>query len=264
MTLTTAVVMLSALMLAAWFVALRARNGGWTDVFWTASVGVTGIWVALAPVAEVSRPLLVAAMIGAWALRLALHLSIRVSRAAEDFRYARLRALWSDDYARKLLGFLQLQAAFAIPLVVAIHLAATRAGPFPDAADVLAITILLIAIVGAATADRQLAAFASSANVNGRVLDRGLWAWSRHPNFFFEWLGWCAWPVIAIGPHLAWWPGALALGAPMTMYYVLVHITGIPPIEQRMLTTRGDAFRAYQRRVPAFFPRPPRKRPDAA
>lgn len=96
LTLTTAVIILSALMLAAWVVALRARNGGWTDVFWTASVGVAGIWVALAAGAEVSRVLLAAAMIGTWALRLAVHLSVRVRRTPEDFRYARLRTLWGD------------------------------------------------------------------------------------------------------------------------------------------------------------------------
>lgn len=118
-----------------------------------------------------------------------------------------------------------------------------------------------MSVAGAATADRQLAEFTASGANKGRVLDRGLWSWSRHPELLLRMAGLvCLGPVIAIGPHLAWWPGALALGAPMTMYYVLVHITGIPPIEERMVATRGDMFREYQRRVPVFFPWPRRRR----
>jgi steroid 5-alpha reductase family enzyme len=82
---------------------------------------------------------------------------------------------------------------------------------------------------------------------------------SRHPNYFFEWLGWFAYAVIAIAIDLTcsypW--GWLAVAGPVLMYWLLVHASGIPPLEAHMLRSRGDAFRAYQQRVNAFWPGPP-------
>ncbi len=92
----------------------------------------------------------------------------------------------------------------------------------------------------------------------GAVADTGLWGWSRHPNYFFEWLGWFGYFAIAVTPGYG--PGWLALIGPAMMYWLLVHASGIPPLEKHMLATRGDAFRAYQARVSAFFPWPLRRR----
>ena len=91
---------------------------------------------------------------------------------------------------------------------------------------------------------------------NGKVCDVGLWRLSRHPNYFFEWLGWLAYPMIAIDLGGAYPGGWLAILAPMLMYYLLVHVSGIPPLEEHMLKSRGEAFRDYQRRVNAFWPIP--------
>lgn len=255
--LSTSAVMLSLGMLVTWLLVMRTGNGGWTDVCWTFLTGAVSIWSALAPAAGTVRAPLAALLIGFWSLRLGLHLWRRVAARPEDFRYARLRAEWGGRYRSRMFGFLQLQAAFAFPLVVAVHVAALRPGQVGDFADLLGITILLVAIVGEGVADWQLARFAAAGSTHGRLLDHGLWAWSRHPNFFFEWLGWCAWPIIAIGPQLILWPGVLALIAPIAMYFLLVRVTGVPPIEERMLITRGDLFRAYMARVPRFFPAPP-------
>jgi steroid 5-alpha reductase family enzyme len=86
------------------------------------------------------------------------------------------------------------------------------------------------------------------------VMEIGLWRYSRHPNYFFEWLGWCAWPLLAITMAFGWsW---LSLLAPLLMYWLLVHVSGIPPLERHMLASRGDKFRALQARVNAFFPGP--------
>src|ERR1700756_5001638 len=91
----------------------------------------------------------------------------------------------------------------------------------------------------------------------GRVCDVGLWRWSRHPNYFFEWFCWLAYPVIALSP-LYPWSFAPAL-APAFMYWILVHVTGIPPLEEQMLRSRGELYRAYQSRTSAFFPMPPHR-----
>jgi steroid 5-alpha reductase family enzyme len=98
--------------------------------------------------------------------------------------------------------------------------------------------------------------FASNPANRNAVCDVGLWRWSRHPNYFFEWLSWLGYPLIAIdvSGHNPY--GWLALLAPACMYWVLVHVSGIPPLEEHMLGSRGEAFRAYQKRTRPFFPLP--------
>ncbi|MBW8881271.1 MAG: DUF1295 domain-containing protein, partial [Asticcacaulis sp.] len=94
------------------------------------------------------------------------------------------------------------------------------------------------------------------------VCDNGLWKWSRHPNYFFEWLGWVGWAVLACGqPFGGQASGWLAWGAPALMYYLLVYASGIPPLEAHMLATRGEAWRVYRARTNAFFPGPPKRIP---
>ena len=124
--------------------------------------------------------------------------------------------------------------------------------------DYLGALILLAGIAGEALADAQLKQFRTDPANKGRVCDVGLWRWSRHPNYFFEWLGWLAYPVIAISPRLS--PGAgSTLLAPVFMYWILVHVTGIPPLEAQMLRSRGERYRDYQSRTSTFFPLPPHK-----
>ena len=95
-----------------------------------------------------------------------------------------------------------------------------------------------------------------------KICDVGLWGYSRHPNYFFEWLVWVAFAIIAIAPvgHYPW--GWFGLAAPVLMYVLLVHVSGIPPLEAHMLRSRGDAFRLYQARVNAFWPGPPRSKTE--
>ncbi len=120
--------------------------------------------------------------------------------------------------------------------------------------------ILLSGIAGEALADMQLRRFRADPANKGKVCDAGLWRWSRHPNYFFEWLCWLAYPVIAIpiddpfGYPFGW----ASLLAPVAMYVFLVHVTGIPPLEAQMLRSRGERYRDYQLRTSRFFPLPPR------
>jgi hypothetical protein len=92
----------------------------------------------------------------------------------------------------------------------------------------------------------------------GKVCDAGLWGWSRHPNYFFEWFGWLAYPLLAIDFSGVYPWGFAALLGPACMYWLLVYVSGIPPLEAHMLERRRDEFRAYQARTSAFFPVPPR------
>ena len=123
--------------------------------------------------------------------------------------------------------------------------------------EYLGALILFAGIAGEALADAQLKRFRENFANKGRVCDAGLWRWSRHPNYFFEWFGWLAYPVMALSPDYPW--GWAALLAPAFMYWILVHVTGIPPLEAQMLCSRGERYRDYQSRTSMFFPLPPPK-----
>jgi steroid 5-alpha reductase family enzyme len=156
-----------------------------------------------------------------------------------------------------MFWFLQSQAAVGVIFALAVALAAHNPSPSWRLQDSVGVAVALAAILGEATADRQLRRFTSSSSNRNGVCEVGLWRWSRHPNYFFEWLHWCGYPFLAIGPVAGNPLGWLALAAPLCMYWLLVHVSGIPPLEQHMERTRGDAFRVYRRKTPAFFPWPP-------
>ena len=242
---------LAAVMAAAWWTQRRLANAGWVDAFWTFGLGSAGVGVALAG-GDGPRRLVVAGLIAAWALRLGAHIAAR-SHGAEDARYAHFRTEWGAAFERRMFAFLQIQAAAALLLVLPILAAASAPGPL-GWLDILAVALALTALAGEALADRQLQAFRADPANRGGICERGLWRWSRHPNYFFEWLHWCAYPLLALAA--GWGALALALVGPAFIYWLLVHVSGIPPLEAQMLRSRGEAFRAYQRRVSAFFPLP--------
>src|SRR5437868_1943952 len=249
---------LSILMAGAWVVQQRTGNSGWVDTIWTFSLGLVGAGSALWPVGGASpnaRQWLVAALVAIWSLRLGVHIAIRTAGITDDPRYAAFAREWGVDSPRKMFIFLQNQGFGSIPLVSAIFVAARFPGDGLRLADYLGAVILLAGIAGEALADAQLKSFRTDAVNKGRVCDVGLWRWSRHPNYFFEWFGWLAYPVIALSPVYGW--GWATLLAPLFMYWILVYVTGIPPLEAQMLRSRGDRYRDYQLRTRAFFPLPP-------
>jgi steroid 5-alpha reductase family enzyme len=266
-------VVMSLIMAMAWGVALRSGNAGWIDVFWTFGLGLVGVAAALVPAARAMTPALptvahivtfpsraafCGALIGIWALRLGLHIARRTDRNGDDPRYAQLREEWGGAYRFRLFVFLQIQALAGVPLLVAVMVAAARPGGFGDVQDIAALVIAVIAIVGEAAADRALREFAAKPGRHAGVCEIGLWKWSRHPNYFFEWVNWLVWPVLAINVvHYPW--GWWTLFAPVLMYVLLVHVSGIPPLEAHMARSRGAAWHSYAKRTSAFFPRRPRR-----
>jgi steroid 5-alpha reductase family enzyme len=254
---------LSILMAGAWIVQQRTGNSGWVDTIWTFAVGLVGAGSALWPLADAApntRQWLVAALVAIWSVRLGLHIAVRTAGISDDPRYAAFAREWGVDSPRRMFVFLQNQGFGSIPLVFAIFVAARVPLAGLRFADYLGALILSIGIAGEALADAQLRHFRIDPANKGRVCDIGLWRWSRHPNYFFEWLGWFAYPAIAIpiaAPLQYPW-GWASLLAPLFMYWILVHVTGVPPLEQQMLRSRGQRYRDYQSRTRMFFPRPPR------
>jgi len=246
-------VFLAAAMALAWRVVLATGKSGWTDAFWSFSTGIAGVAAALVPLdggAVTHRMILAAILVAVWSLRLGTHIAGRTLRGGDDPRYAELRRGWGENYRSQLLLFLEIQAAVSLVLAVAVMAAAHAPGPLGPG-DLLGVAIAVAAIVGETTSDQQLSRFASSSANKGRVCDVGLWSLSRHPNYFFEWLYWVAFMPIGLGYGWGW----LSLVAPLLMYVLLRHVSGVPPLEAHMLRSRGAAYSAYQTRVPAFWPR---------
>jgi len=258
---TAVSVCLSLVMLIAWCIERRTGNAGWVDVSWAFGVGLVSAAAALAALSQeqesVARILLAAGLILLWSLRLGSHLVRRTKGIKDDARYAKMKQDWGAEASVGMFKLLQSQALVSIPLVLSVALAAWSPVTMFRPQDVLALAVGLIAVFGEDLADRQLRSFRSMPGNEDRFCDTGLWSWSRHPNYFFEWFGWLAYALFAIdfsgGYHWGW----LALGGALCMYWLLNHVSGIPPLEDHMLKKYGERFRAYCRRTSAFFPLPP-------
>jgi steroid 5-alpha reductase family enzyme len=250
---------LASIMTIAWFVQKRTGHTGWIDVAWTFGTGIVAALASLAPLSEngaSARQVIVALLVALWALRLGGHILARTWKVGDDPRYRELIRQWGPRADLRMFLQLQSQAAVGLILALSVALAAHNPRPALGVADFLGIALLVGALVGEAVADWQLRRFKDDPANRGKVCERGLWSLSRHPNYFFEWLCWLAYPLIAIdlsGQHPFGW---MALLAPACMYWVLVHVSGIPPLEEHMLRSRGAEFRALQERTRPFFPFP--------
>jgi steroid 5-alpha reductase family enzyme len=254
-------IFLSVAMAAVWVVAQQEGKSGWTDAVWSFATGAAGAIAALVPIGGPPSPRqwMVALLVGLWGARLGGHIAQRTAaHPHDDPRYAELRRIWGARWPRQLFRFLQIQALAGWILAASALLAARNTALFPAWSDYAGVAIALVALIGEALADSQLRRFRATPENAGKVCTVGLWSLTRHPNYFFEWLGWVAIAVIAIGPigtPVAQW---LALAGPALMYWLLVHASGIPPLEAHMLRSRGEAYRDVQRRISAFWPMPPK------
>jgi steroid 5-alpha reductase family enzyme len=224
-------------------------NAGIVDVIWSFGVGGAAVFVAATGAGAVLPRALLAVLGGLWGLRLGLHLWLRVRGEPEDGRYANLRKRWGNDQ-RKWFAMFQFQALlitlFALPfLAVAANPQAAWNGWF-----IAGIAVWLLTVAGEGVADRQLARFRADRANKGKTCRSGLWRYSRHPNYFFEWLHWFAYVLLAVGSPIAW----LAWSGPIVMYAFLRWISGIPYTEAQALRTRGEDYARYQRTTPMLFP----------
>ncbi|PZT27050.1 hypothetical protein A7X88_08035 [Stenotrophomonas maltophilia] len=248
-------VLLYAVLMMSWGWAWQRRhqNIGVVDVLWAKGVGASALLLALLGDGAMLPRVALGLLGGLWGSRLALHLWRRVRSEPEDGRYRYLREHW-QSHQGKIFGFFMAQALlvvlFALPFVAVA--ANSHAGLTPW--TVAAALAWLLSVGGESLADRQLARFRADPANKGRTCREGLWRYSRHPNYFFEWLHWFTYVLLAVGSPL-WW---LAWAGPLLMYLFLRYLSGIPFTEKQALRSRGDDYRAYQRSTPMFFPWFPR------
>lgn len=242
----------AVVMTATWAMCWRIGNAGYVDVVWALLMALSALFVGVVATGAPLPRGLVAMFGGVWGARLCLHLLARVLHEPEDGRYRNLRDHWGGNQ-RKFFLFFQGQALFVVLFSVPFVAAASSRLPNASGWTVAAIMIWLLALLGETLADRQLARFRGNPQNRGKTCRTGLWSWSRHPNYFFEWLHWFAYVVLAAGSP---WPWLAWLG-PLLMLLFLYRVTGIPYTEAQALRTRGDDYARYQREVSAFIPWPP-------
>jgi steroid 5-alpha reductase family enzyme len=253
----TAYLAMTVVMAGLWVLQLRVRNASIADVGWCVGLIAVVLWYAMQAIGETERKMLVAVLAVLYAGRLGFYILLnRVIGKQEDARYRRLREQWGSSEAVRMVGYFQLQAlavaVFSLPFLVLIQ------SPRPPFAliELVGLLIWIVAVSGEAMADWQLAQFRSKSWNRDRVCRDGLWYYSRHPNYFFEWLHW--WAYVVMGVSTPGW--LLTWIGPVGMGWALLKVTGIPWAERQALASRGEDYREYQRTTSSFIPWFPKTR----
>jgi steroid 5-alpha reductase family enzyme len=245
-----------------WLIAKKIDNWSIVDVAWSYGFALVGLQVLAVhffvfPLAGQGVLMAVATVL--WSLRLGTHLARRVlgHLDQEDGRYLKMRAEHGDRMPAQMAYFYFIQAL----VLTVLCLPLLSSNPTGASGPAKAIHWIGLGVVGLALlietiADAQLAAFKKAPANKGQVCERGLWAWSRHPNYFGEWLVWVGFLLMSYNSTYRGVPGLLCVGV---IYYFLTRVTGIPLTEEQALRSRGDAYRHYQKTTSIFIPWFPKK-----
>jgi len=240
------------IMLGLWWLGIRNHNFSYVDIGWSGNFAVLAVlYAALAP-GHLPRRVLIASMFAAHGLRLGWHLAKRIIGEPEEGRYTQLRKEWgaSGNLNLKFLGFFEFQAVLNAFLTLPLLLACFNRAPQLHPLEIAGAALFVAGLLGETVADAQLAAFKRDPANKGAVCDVGLWRYSRHPNYFFEWLIWIAYAVFAVAsPH-----GWIAMAMPVLMLHFLINVTGIKATEEQALRSKGERYRLYQARTSGFVP----------
>jgi len=237
-----------ALALVAWAIATARRNAGLVDIFWSLFFLAASLAYAASANAFDARSVLVLALVALWSLRLAGYLALRNWGAPEDHRYRAIRVRNEPGFAWKSVYLVfGLQAVLAW-IVSAPLAAAILSGQPAGLLDVAGAALVVFGLAFEAVADAQLARFKADSRNAGRVMDRGLWRHTRHPNYFGEFCVWWGFWLVAVGAG-GWW----TVFSPVLMSVLLLRVSGVALLEKDIAERRPD-YVNYMLRTNAFFP----------
>lgn len=225
-----------------------ANNPSVVDVGWASGLTLSGLIYLFSQGVDF-RTLVLSVILLLWGGRLGLYLWLtRIRQGKVDKRYMSLSEDWK--IAKPLGFFLNFQLQGFLILIVSMpwFFAAKVTVSQPGLLDWAAVCLALFAIVMETIADLQLQAFKKQDS--GQVCNQGLWALCRHPNYFFEWLVWCAFTLFALTHSFGW----VAIVSPLTLYWVMTQVTG-PMTERGSIKSRGKLYKRYQDNTPMFFPK---------
>ena len=246
-----ALVFLSILFVLLWLLHLRIHNASLADVGFCLAFGVVVLICGVSSNGDIVRRMLIAGMGLLYATRLGYHLfNNRVWNKPEDRRYQSIRTLLGKWESVGIFSYFQMQVPACLLFAGLLCWEMNHPADSIRWWDILGVVIFLIAMMGEALADRQLELFRENPANMGKTLQTGLWRYSRHPNYFFESLHWCAYVPFAVGLPWAW----VSIFWPLLMTVSLLWVTGVPWAEAQALASRGQTYRDYQRTTNRFFP----------
>ena len=241
----------AAFMLVLWLIHLRTGNAAIVDAGWGGGLAMLGILYATLGGGYWLRCALIGTMDAIWGFRLAVYLLItRILWHPEEGRYRELRRQWKTNIPLKFILFFEFQAILGVILAIPFLTSAQNPDPSISLLEWAAVLLWMIGFTGETTADSQLNGFKRNPANKGHTCQIGLWRYSRHPNYFFEWLIWMAYALFASGSP----GGAWGWISPALILYFVLRVTGIPATEAQALRTRGEEYRRYQRTTSAFVP----------
>ena len=240
---------------AAWAWCVRLKNFSPVDAFWASCIALTALFFLLTQSPN-PKQIVAAILIAAWGARLGYHLGKRIARhhPEEDSRYEKLRDVWKGKVNPMFFLFFQAQAVSVFLLALPFYFISTDPDPAFSPLSIIGALTALIGLVGETIADKQMSAFKAEDPSPKSVCRKGLWKYSRHPNYFFESVIWLGFFLFAAGSPWGW----TTIYAPAIITFLLLKVTGIPPTEASALKRKGDAYRQYQRTTSPFIPLPPK------
>ncbi len=241
----------SVAMLFGWLLQRRTHNAGIVDVIWAACMSASAMFYAAIGDGALVPRFAVAMLGGFWGFRLALHLLSRVLHEDEDGRYQSLREHWRGHQG-KFFAFFQGQAILTVLFSLPFYAVSANPSNHISLVCLVGILIWFVSVGGESVADMQLANFRKDSRNRGKTCREGLWRYSRHPNYFFEWTHWFSYVLLAHGAVFSIW--SLSLLGPILMLISLCWVTGIPFVERQALRSRGEDYRQYQRETSVFIP----------
>ncbi len=249
-------VVIQVMMFVLWLKYKSKKNAGIVDIGWAFSFTPAALIYQFFGVGDMIRSFLITMMFLIWSLRLTLHLYNRYEKNPEDPRYVRMREAWKGYHDLKMLGVFLFQGTIAFFLTIPSFVANINPAPELDFYQIFGFLIWLIGFVGETKADWILLKFKENPVNKNKVCQEGLWRYSRHPNYFFEWVVWMGFFTYNLGYPVGW----IAFYCPFIILYLLLNVSGIPSTELQLLYSKGEAYKDYRRNTSYFIPWWPRRR----
>lgn len=250
-----AAVTIAVVMLTTWIISVMITNASIVDIVWGAGFAITSWVLALTVDGNSGRQLLLAIMVGVWGMRLALYLARRNIGHGEDWRYKAMRKKAGKSFPiRSLVTVFGLQGVLMWVVSLPVQFGNGDDSPGVGPVAVIGIMVWLVGLSFEAIGDAQLARFKRDPQNAGKVMDKGLWSLTRHPNYFGDALLW--WGIGIVGAETG--SGLIGFIGPVVMTFFLLRISGVPMLE-RSLHKRREGYAEYVARTSGFIPRPPRK-----
>jgi steroid 5-alpha reductase family enzyme len=247
---TEALLIALVVMTLIWAVTEWLENSSLVDAAWSLTILALSLHFAAQPEGFIPRDVLTAALAAFWAIRLSVFIFMRNHGKGEDPRYADLKTKWGEKRKLKMLQFFWAQGAAAVLFTIPFILTGVNSAHTIHPLEWSGALLVFIAVLGETSADLSLACFKKNPANRGKTCRAGLWNYSRHPNYFFEWLVWVGFALLATPSPL----GAFAWLCPAAMLHFLLNVTGIPKTEEQALKSRGEDYREYQKTTSKFIP----------